>query len=362
MILAHSIAVFLPNWVGDVVMATPALRALRKHFERSRITHIGPPVALETLEGTDLADEQLPDLSRQPPSLRNFIRQVRSIRRNHFDLSVLFANSFRSALLCWLGGARPIAGYDRDGRGCMLTHKLTPPRDDAGTFAPIPAIDYYNALVGMLAAETTSQEMVLSVTPEGESAVKELFAQARIDPKRPIVMLNPGGSFGPSKMWAPERFAVVSDTLCARRSVQIIINAAPSERDVAAKISASMMRQPAINFAVREGSISILKSLMRRTNLLITNDTGARHVAAAMGVSVVTIFGSTDPKWTEINYPKEQIVRVDVPCGPCQSKACLLPRGPSYHECMMKITPEDVLEAAERMLDRDARERSGDKA
>ena len=113
-----------------------------------------------------------------------------------------------------------------------------------------------------------------------------------------------------------------------------------------------MRGRPAVNFADRDNTLGLLKGLMRRCTLLVTNDTGARHIAAAMGIGVVTLFGSTDPRWAEINYEYERIVRVDVPCAPCQSKTCSQPAGPSHHQCMTKITVAMVLAACEAVLAR----------
>ncbi|MHC4294886.1 MAG: lipopolysaccharide heptosyltransferase II [Planctomycetota bacterium] len=365
------IAVLLPNWVGDVVMATPVLRALREHFAGSHITHVGAPVALETLDGDlpgsnsalqtgegdenaargMMSDEQIADLSREDPKLRNFLRIVRRMHKERFDLVVLLPNSFRSALLCWLGRAKRIVGYDRDGRGWMLTDKIAPLRDENGDYKPIPTMDYYCELVRSLGVISESRRMSLGVTPDAEQEAESLFEQTHLDRSRPIVMLNPGASFGPSKLWPADRYAAVADTLSARWDAQIIINAAPSEREVAKEVARSMMRRPAINLALRDNSISLLKSLLRRCSLLITNDTGARHVAAAMGIAVVTIFGSTDPTWSQIDYPRERIVRAEVSCAPCQSKVCFLPYGPTYHRCMTAVSIGEVLSAAEELLE-----------
>ena len=359
MLQPENIAVVLPNWIGDVVMATPALRALRMHFHGARITYIGLPTALELLDGGDpstggddkQADSALIDGRGQRPGWMNFLSLVRRIRSERFDLAVLLPNSFRSALLCWMGRAKRIAGYDRDGRGWMLTDKLAPARDDIGHFAPTPQMDYYNALVGMLGVEVTSRSMTLGVSEAGEREADAVLNGAGADRSLPIVMLNPGASFGPSKMWGADRYAAVADALVERRAAQIIVNAAPAERKVAASVVEAMRVPPAISFADRDNSISLLKSLLKRCSLLITNDTGARHIAAAMGTGVVTIFGSTDPRWSSIDYHRERILRVDIPCGPCQRKRCPLSPGPTHQQCLKAISKEAVLGAAEELLD-----------
>ena len=112
-----------------------------------------------------------------------------------------------------------------------------------------------------------------------------------------------------------------------------------------------MRRAPAVSFDERDNTLGLLKSLVRRCSLVITGDTGVRHFAAAFDTPVVTLFGSTDPVWASIDYDKERIIRVDVPCAPCQKKRCPLPEGPEHHQCMEKITPEMVLAAAEELLD-----------
>jgi heptosyltransferase-2 len=152
-------------------------------------------------------------------------------------------------------------------------------------------------------------------------------------------------------MWDPSRFAALADALADSHAAQIIINAAPNERAVAAQVAAGMCHPPLLNFADLDNSLALLKAMLARCDLLVTNDTGARHVAAAVGAAVVTVFGSTDPRWAAIDYPLEEIVRVDVPCSPCQRKLCGAAPGPAYHRCMQAITPEMVIAPARRWLD-----------
>ena len=346
----RNIVIFLPNWVGDVVMATPALRALRRHFKDARIHHAGKPIALETLGGTDLADGGIADRWSQRARPAGLLEMLERLRAGRFDLAILLPNSFRSAMTARLAGIGCVAGYRRDGRGWLLTEKIPPPRDERGRLRAVSAIDYYLALAAMLGARCDSRRMELAVTGPEEAEAEEILRRAGVDGRRPCVMLNPGASFGPSKMWPPRRFAAVADALIERHGAQIIVNAAPSERSIAAEVGEAMRHRPAVNFADRDNTIGLLKSLVRRCTLLITNDTGARHIAAALGIGVVSLFGSTDPRWAQIDCPLERIVRVDVPCSPCRQKICPQRPGPAYHRCMAAITPEMVLDAAEEVL------------
>ncbi|MBS3733598.1 MAG: lipopolysaccharide heptosyltransferase II [Phycisphaerae bacterium] len=348
------ILVLLPTWIGDAVMATPTLRALRAARPNARITHMGSSATLDVLAPDPWADDVLTDTSRQRPRLANFHRIAARLRRRRYATGLLLPNSFRTAALVRAGGVTRVVGYDRDVRGWMLTRKLAPPRDADGELAPVPAIDYYLDLARLVGVgcdgRVPSRRMELTVSPEQAADADAVLDEAGIDPGRPLVMLNPGAAFGPAKMWSPHRYAALADRLAAR-GAQIIVNAAPSERTVAGHVVAEMGTRPLLDFSRRDNTLGRLKGLLRRCDLLVTNDTGARHVAAALGVGVVTLFGATDPRWTRIDCPRERILCVDVACGPCQRKICPLPAGPAYHQCMSHITVEMVLDACGELLE-----------
>jgi heptosyltransferase-2 len=343
--------------VGDVVMATPALRALRDHFRDAHIAHVGRRVALEVLAPNRLADETLLDHSRLKPKITNSFRLAGRLRKGRFDTAVLMPNSFRAAALARAGGLKRVIGYNRDARGWLLTDKQLPPRDEEGLLVPVAAVDYYLQLARLSGAapdKLHSRRMSLDVSEADQAAADRELRRCSISSCRNIVMLNPGAAFGPSKMWDAESFAAAADALIDRFDARIIVNAAPGEKPVAAKVCEAMAHDPALSFAHRDGSLGLLKGLLRRCSLLITNDTGARHIAAALGVAVLTLFGSTDQRWSRIDYDRERIISVDVGCSPCQKKMCPLPAGPAYHQCMQRITPEMVIEAAAELLSRPA--------
>ena len=346
----RNILIYLPNWVGDVVMATPALRALRRRFAGARFTCVGRQVSIDTLEGLGWFDASVVDPSWPRATAANFFRLARRLRQGRFDAAILMPNSFRTALAVRLARVPRRIGYARDGRGWLLSDRLEPRRDEAGAFVPLSAIDYYLDLARHLGAEVADRRMELAATAADDAAADAMLKEAGSRADKPLVMLNPGASFGVSKMWNADRYGLVADALIERFGAQIIINAAPNEKNVAADVAAAMKHAPLINFADRDNTIGALKALMRRCRVLITNDTGARHFAAAMGIGVVTLFGSTDPRWAELNYSRERILRADVPCSPCQRKLCPQPAGPRYHQCMMAIAPDSVIDAAGELL------------
>jgi heptosyltransferase-2 len=348
---ARNILVVLPNWVGDAVMATPALRALREHYRQARITLLGRPPILAVLGD----DPSLADATLEAPKghLLTTLKTARQIRRGRFDLAVLLPNSFRSGLLAWLGRVERRAGYARDGRSCMLTDRMTPPRDEDGKLRPYPARDYYIDLVKFLGATVTSRELTLEVDA---SAGEDILAEAGCDPARPLVMINPGGANNLSKLWLAERFAAVADELITRHDAQVILNAAPGEQEMLTPVSQAMAQPLLLDFTKRSNTLPQLKALLARSDLLITTDTGARHIGAAVGTSVVTIFISTDPEWARIDCPRERIVTVNQPFTPVEA-------GSHEHLQMVRgVTVEMVLSEAEALLDRRAETAAGGEA
>jgi lipopolysaccharide heptosyltransferase II len=349
--------VVLPTWVGDVVMATPTLRALREHFAEAHITLCGSGSSLAVLDGLPWTDSVTVQANRRSRGLSPFFHAVGQLRAGRYDLALLLPNSFRSALIARLAGIPRRAGYARDGRGWLLTDRLEPPRDQDGELRIVPAIEHYAALARMLGVATVSPRMELAVPAQDATIADALLADRGFDSARPLVMLNPGAAYGVSKMWSPERFAEVADALIERDGTEIIVNAAPSERAIARAVVEAMRHRCLLHFADRDNSLGLLKGLLQRCDLLITNDTGARHIAAALGTAIVTLFGSTDPLRAQIDFDRERIVRVDLRCSPCQQRICPQPAGPFYHKCMSDIPPERVIEEAQSLLsDRASRE------
>ena len=332
-----------PNPVGDAVMFTPTIRAVRTGFPDAELTLLARPAAAAVLTPNPWGARVLVESGR----LRETAAALRGARA---DLIVIGPNSFRGGVLARLSGAARRVGYARDGRGWLLTDRLRPPRGPNGSFAVTPAIDYYLALAERLGCDATDRRMALSVADADAASADDLLAR-KAPGDGPLVLLNPGAAFGGSKLYPAGRFAAVADALVERHDARIVINAGPGEGEIAAAVAKSMNHAVATNLADERNSLGLVKAIAARSDLMITNDTGPRHFAAAFGVPVVTIFGATDPGWTTIYYDRERIVRVDVPCGPCQQKECRFPPDhPEFHQCMLKIPPEMVLAAAEELL------------
>lgn len=345
MVEVSKILVFVPNWVGDVVMATPCLRAIRRHFGRARIVHLCRPYVTDVLDGTTFADEVVlwpsPAVSG-PGQIAGAGRLVHLLRPQRFDLAILLTNSFRSALMARLIGAPRRVGYARDARSWLLTDRLVPKRAH-GDYTPVPAVDYYNELARHVGCEDIEDHLELATTAADRDAIDSRLNQ--LDVNRPLVVLNPGANFGSAKCWPPEYFASISDSLVARYDARVVASAVPKEREIADRLAAAA-RRPIDIFMDPPLGLGPLKELIRRANLLITNDTGPRHFAAAFDVPVVTVFGSSDPAWTDTRFEGERIARLDLDCQPCMKRLCPL----KHHNCMRQLEPDRVLELVEELL------------
>ncbi|MFQ5411590.1 MAG: glycosyltransferase family 9 protein, partial [Phycisphaerae bacterium] len=227
------ILVFVPNWVGDVVMATPALRSIRERFPKAHIIHLMREYVEDVLAGTDFADET----RFWPPGggLSNTLHLVRRLRRDRFDLAILLTNSFRSALIARLSGARRRIGYARDARGWLLTDRLMPERKN-GSFVPVPALDYYNDLARHVGCIVTDERLMLATTDEDEAAIDKRLGTH--DPARPLVVLNPGANFGSAKCWPAEKYAALSDALVATYNARVVASVGPKEGPIADRLAA----------------------------------------------------------------------------------------------------------------------------
>lgn len=311
--MRERVLVIMPSWVGDVVMATPALRMLRDALPDAHLT-AGLRAGLgELLEGSTLIDATLTIDTR---GLAGPLRAGHQIRRGNFHAALLLTNSFSTALAAWLGCVPRRVGYERDGRGLLLTEPLRAPRR-GGRWLVVPAVRYYahaaSAFLGgprelehlfpdsrthapLGIAEGTCLE--LGVSPVQESRARAVLQRGGVLPGEPYAILNPGGN-NPAKRWPAERFARVADHLAEHHQMRVLINGSPGERDLVREI-ADACRTHAVCLPELAMTLGGLKGIIRGARLMVTNDTGPRHIAAAFGVPMVSLFGPTDPRWTTI--------------------------------------------------------------
>lgn len=341
------LAVFLPNWVGDVVMATPALRALRNHYPSATIVGVMRPYVAEVLAGTSLYNETI--LNAGQGISRGVFALARRLRAADIDQAILFTNSFRTALASWLGGCRQRIGYQRDGRNWLLTDALSPITTSKGRYQPSPIIDAYNLLAEQSGTPQPGYQMELSTSAADEANADEVWQKFDMSIHRPVVAMNPGAAFGAAKQWPTDYFARLARMLVDRMDAQVLVLCGPQERELAQQIVQQSERDDVYSLANAKLSLGLTKAAVRRSDLLITTDSGPRHFAAAFGCPVVSLFGPTHIEWTETYYPRAVHLQHRLPCGPCQQRVCPLP-GSDHHRCMTELMPEEVYSAAVKLL------------
>jgi heptosyltransferase-2 len=338
------IAVFLPNWVGDVVMATSAIRALHQHFPAAQLIGVCKPYVREVLDGSPWF-EQILNLDSKGPIGQRWPGTAARLWRENVDIALLFSNTFRSAWVAWLAGCRRRVGFNRYLRGGLLTDRLKPIVDRKGKLIPSPIIDDYHHLVERLGCKVPGPRMELFTTPADEIAADEVWHMFGLEDYNEVICFNPGAAFGSAKHWPTRSFAKLARTLTRERGCGVLVLCGPAERDIARQVVRQAQVPGVYSLAEMPLSLGLTKSLVRRSSLLVTTDSGPRHFAAAFDRPVVTLFGPTHIEWTETYHPRAVHLQKKVPCGPCQLRVC-----PIDHACMEDLDAEEVLDAVHRLL------------
>lgn len=362
--------IVLPSWIGDAVMATPALRRIRDALPGWFIGGVCRPGVDQVLAGLDSLDE----IHVAPMSgVLGPKRVAAHLRPRRYAAALLLTNSFSTALATRVAGIPLRLGYDRDGRGLLLTHRLQAPKREVGGWAVVPAAAYYDhaaramldiladrpvdaaAAIQPLPAHARLELVVRTAEREAAAAVLE---RAGIGSDAALAVLNPGGN-NPAKRWPAERYAALADWLARTHGLTPVINTSPAEAEIAERIRRAARCTPPC-LADHGGSLGSLKGVLARSSLMVTNDTGPRHIAAALGVPVVSLFGPTDHRWTAIPAPAgEALVLAD----PDMSETETANDDPQRHR-VDRISLERVRAAVDAVLNRkpepaDERERDG---
>jgi heptosyltransferase-2 len=324
------------NWVGDAIMALPALHAVREKFPDASISVVARPYVAEIYRDQEICDELIAyDPEREHKGWRGRERLGAELGSRKFDVALLLQNAFDAAWLAWRAGIPERIGYARDGRSILLTKAIPTPRK-----GEIPAHEkfYYLELLrraGWLEHLTDVKHisMVVPSARKRNGLQTLLEAGARAHAFR--VAIGAGASYGSAKCWFPERFAETANRLQREKDADIILFGTPGELAVSNAISAGMKRKP-IDLTGKT-LIGELPALLSECHLFLGNDSGAMHVAAAVGLPVVAVFGPTDPEGTAPVTTRFSIVQQKPYCSPCFLKRC-----PTDHRCMKSVTADMV--------------------
>ena len=327
--------------MGDAILCTPALRAIRQHFKSAQITFFANSVVRDILSPCNFNDVWLEQKNSNPFDIAKMLKD------REFTHAILFKNSFASALTVFLAGINSRIGYGRQGRGVLLTDKLHPPKLPFGKFKPFSMVDYYLTISSWLGCDTRNRKLELLNDAQSQRDMHAKLPQIALS-EGPIVVMVVGGAFGPSKCWPVDRFAQTADRLIENYNATVVVSVSQNsfEKQLAKEIC-DLSKHKLINLAQTPLSLSELKSLFSVAELVISNDTGPRHIAIAMGRKVVSLFGPNDPVWTDTGYENEIQIVGDVPCAPCAKPKCKK----DEHLCMQAISIEAVCDAAKQLLE-----------
>ncbi len=329
------------NWVGDAIMALPALRAVRARFSDAQIAIVARPYVADIYGDQQICNQLINyDANGIHAGFSGRERLARDLRAQKFDVALLLQNAFDAAWLAWRANIPERIGYARDGRSLLLTKPVPVPNH-----GEIPTHEkfYYLELLRRAGwMDSLPDESFIPMTvPEGKRRrAAEFLVESGARPDALRVAIGAGASYGSAKCWPPPRFAELASRLQAQNDTDVILFGTAAEAAVSNAIAAEM-RQPPINLTGKT-AIADLPALLSQCHLFIGNDSGAMHVAAAVGLPVVAIFGPTDPLGTAPVTPRCTIVQEKPYCSPCFLRRC-----PTDHRCMTKVTP-DMVEAAVR--------------
>ncbi|MEE2940908.1 MAG: glycosyltransferase family 9 protein, partial [Planctomycetota bacterium] len=332
------ILVSLPGWVGDVVMATPALRALRRRFPDAHVVAHGKRHLLTLLEGSPLVDEFLPSPARGARATLIAARELRALR---FDWAVLLAESERAALLARLAGIPLRAGlFHTSPRRWLLSHPVPRVRSASGRLARFSMIERYLRVTRARGAREEGDQMELPLLERTKAAVAQRLDAAGVDPHGAMVVVVPGAAFGAAKTWLPDRFGAAARELCGRLGARAVLAPGPGEERLAsevvghASLAAVSLDAPCLDLAE-------LTALVDRATVVVTNDTGPRSIAVARRRPTVVVAGPTDQAYTAHHLQDQRVLTADVSCRPCHRSVC-----PIDHRCMSGVPVSGVVDAA----------------
>ena len=333
------------NWVGDAVMSLPAIRAVRARFPQAEIVVLARPWVADLYRRERAISRVI--VYEPAPGFRDWKtkwRVARALRCEKFDGAILLQNAFEAAAVAWLAGIPRRIGYRRDGRGALLTDAIRVPR--AGETSRHERFYYLEMLrrAGFIEAVPDDDVILLDGAREAAREGARRFEQRGI--AGPVIGISPGAAYGSAKRWLPERFAEAALEIARERQGPVVLFGSAAERDLCEQV-AEMIRYAGFAAHNLAGATTLNEfiELAAACRVFLTNDSGAMHIASALAVPTVAIFGATDDATTGPTGPLARVVREPVECSPCLLREC-----PIDHRCMTRVSAGRVASVALRLL------------
>jgi len=340
----NKIIVRATNWIGDAVLNLPAIHQLWRMFPDAEITVFARPWVSDIFKYN-------PDINKiisfdEKKNTLDYLKLIFQLRKEKYDLAILFPNAFNAGIFAYTIGAKKRIGYNTDKRGIFLTDKI----EQTPEILKVHQVEYYMNIIKHLGNVDTECIFNIKITAEEKNHIQNRLRTFDINPEMFLIGINPGAVYGSAKRWYPDRFAQVIDYLYEKYNARFVLMGSEKDKSIASEILKYIkiiepLREKVILNWVGKTTLRELIALISCMRAFITNDSGAMHIAAALNIPMIAIFGSTD--WiTTAPYSKNHIiVRKDTSCAPCLLREC-----PEDHECMEKIYVEDVVNAFEELI------------
>lgn len=340
---AERILIRSANWVGDAVMTTPAVHAIRANFPASHITLLAKPWVAPVFEhNPDIDEIMLYQARGRHSGPVGLWRLAGDMRRRRFELAILFQNAFEAALLAFLARIPRRLGFTTDGRTLLLTERIR-------TWRPLKhghLVDYYLGLLAGAGMTLHGRRLTLVLTAAERQAARQALSREGLGDAAPLVGLNPGATFGTAKRWLPERYTELGHRMASEHGAAVVIFGAPNEAELGRELAARIGGD-CVNFAGRT-TLRQAMAMVGCCDLFITNDSGLMHVAAALDIPQVAVIGPTDPVATGPINAASRVVHLPETCefSPCLKSFCPI----QDHRCMTAISVDRVLQTGLALL------------
>lgn len=324
-----------PNWLGDVVMAVPALRRLRATFPEARIDLFSAPWVASVLENSKLFDG---NVSLEGKELGKTVATSRRLRDRRYDLGILFTNSFSSAFLMRLTGSNRRLGYATDGRGFLLTDRVEAPewKDRRHqVFYYLNLVREAARIFGRGGSSAQVDDGSLSLSSASADDADAFLSNLGVPPDRPLIVFGAGSANSEAKRWPPQNFAGLGDRFRIEYGASIVLLGSGSDHGASDGVAAASKRRP-IDLT-GQTDIARAAGILHRATAVVSNDMGLAHLSAALGTPTFVIFGPTDPETTRPFSEHARVISAGVECSPCMLREC-----PIDHRCMTRVTPDGV--------------------
>ena len=338
----HRILVRGLNWVGDTVLSYPTVHQLKTFFPQSHLAILIPSYLVDLWKTFPHVDEIIPFQKKGGMgSVWEDLNLSQSLKERNFDLAVILPRSFRSAFHVFLARIPIRIGYQDEGRSLFLTHGIRRRKE----FLLEHRVQYYQKLIELFGKIENPPSPQVYLREEDRKWADRILNDLGILEGKPLIGMNPGATYGLAKCWYPDRFGELGKRLAEKWQTRVLLFGREEEGPIVHEILQHLGTK-GIDLTGKTGLLQ-LAALLERCALLVTNDTGTMHVAAAVGTPVVALFGSTPPLTTGPWGEGHVVVKKDVPCSPCWKRIC-----PTDHRCMELITVDEVEEAIDKKLEK----------